>query len=274
MIAANLPVSKDCCNNVLKPVNTFGQKKLDLNLWRESLASHPSLDILIFVLGRSKPGQKCVFFRRQRRKTKIRLLHFGILRQRAVDPGQRKPGRQPPAPLGLGKVVSVHPRPAWLGSPLHIQSSNTHYTYLWCANHPGFLIQKGPSDVLIKICWQRWASLVSKDIDPLRWGWEKVTEKGWQVSSLCVHVYPKASGWFFMVFGGFWMVYGWWLWASLGGFPWFLDYVFFVCFWLVFYGWWWFLAIFIVFHYFFVGFGLFLSDPGIPGVRSMGPECL
>ena len=26
MIAANLPVSKDCCNNVLKPVNTFGQK--------------------------------------------------------------------------------------------------------------------------------------------------------------------------------------------------------------------------------------------------------
>ena len=61
MIAANLPVSKDCCNNVLKPVNTFGQTKLDLNLWRESLASHPSLDILIFVLGRSKPGQKCVF---------------------------------------------------------------------------------------------------------------------------------------------------------------------------------------------------------------------
>ena len=33
--------------------------------------------------------------------------------------------------------------------------------------------------------------------------------------------------------------------------------MFFVCFWLVFYGWWWFLAIFIVFHYFFVGFGLF-----------------
>ena len=154
MIAANLPVSKDCCNNVLKPVNTFGQKKLDLNLWRESLASHPSLDILIFVLGRSKPGQKCVFFRRQRRKTKIRLLHFGILRQRAVDPGQRKPGRQPPAPLGLGKVVSVHPRPAWLGSPLHIQSSNTHYTYLWCANHPGFLMQKGPSDILIKLADQ------------------------------------------------------------------------------------------------------------------------
>ena len=98
--------------------------KSNIGQKRESLASHPSLDILIFTPGRSKPGQKKLFFRRpRRRQTKIRLLHFGILRQRAVDPGQRKPGRQPQA------------RPAWKGCvstdpcPHHIQSSNTYFFY-------------------------------------------------------------------------------------------------------------------------------------------------
>ena len=140
MIAANLLVSKDPCNKLLKALNTFGQKntllKLELIRWWESLASHPSLDILIFTLGRNEPGQKKLFFRRpRRRQTKIRLLHFGILRQRAVDPGQRKPGRQPQA------------RPAWKGCV------STHTFFILCLNHPGFFMLKGL--LFIKNCWQR-----------------------------------------------------------------------------------------------------------------------
>ena len=165
MIAANLPVSKDCCNNVLKPVNTFGQTKLDLNLWRESLASHPSLDILIFVLGRSKPGQKCVFSGGNgvRQKSGFYTLAFWDREQLTRGRGNLVVNLQ--LHLGLERLCQ-YICPGWLVSPLHIQSSNTHYTYLWCANHPGFLMQKGPSDILIKICWSRWASLASKDIDP------------------------------------------------------------------------------------------------------------
>ena len=54
--------------------NTLGR------LEESSLASHPSLDILIYILGLKKPTRSKMLFSRRR---KIRLLHFGILRQRA-----------------------------------------------------------------------------------------------------------------------------------------------------------------------------------------------
>ena len=56
------------------------QRNTWARLEESSLASHPSLDILIYILGLKKPTRSKMLFSRRR---KIRLLHFGILRQRA-----------------------------------------------------------------------------------------------------------------------------------------------------------------------------------------------